>query len=154
MALLNTSGPRRDLSPGNSMGRDMADSFHVGVGNVPPVPNLGPDQGWVGMSVQFLVDAAQAGAEHVVFGRAVFAPGQSEHQWHRHPGAEEFVLLVRGQGIVLDGDNEIPVSAGDVAFHRQGAWHGFRNTSASEYSMILWAPAAAAFPAATLYHPR
>ena len=44
------------------MGRDMADSFHVAVGNVPPVPNLGPDQGWVGMSVQFLVDAAEAGA--------------------------------------------------------------------------------------------
>ncbi|MGH3408503.1 MAG: hypothetical protein ACRDRJ_39320 [Streptosporangiaceae bacterium] len=66
----------------------MADSFHVGIGDVAPVPGLGPDQGWVGMTVQFLVDAAGAGAEHVVFGRAVFAPGQAEHQWHRHPGAD------------------------------------------------------------------
>ena len=73
------------------MGRDMADSFHVSVGDVPPVPGLGPDHGWVGMTVQFLVDSVAAGAEHVVFGRAVFAPGESEHQWHRHPGAEEFV---------------------------------------------------------------
>ena len=91
------------------MGRDMADSFHVSVGDVPPVPGLGPDHGWVGMTVQFLVDSVAAGAEHVVFGRAVFAPGESEHQWHRHPGAEEFVMIVRGQGLVLDGDNEIPV---------------------------------------------
>ena len=89
----------------------MADSFRVGVGDVAPVPGLGPDQGWVGMTVQFLVDAAGAGAEHVVFGRALFAPGHAEHQWHRHPGAEEFALIVRDQGIVLDGDNEIPVSA-------------------------------------------
>ena len=63
----------------------MADSFRVGIGDVPVVPGLGPDQGWVGMTVQFLVDATGAGAEHVVFGRAVFAPGQAEHQWHR-PG--------------------------------------------------------------------
>jgi mannose-6-phosphate isomerase-like protein (cupin superfamily) len=114
------------------MGRDMADSFHVGVGNVPPVPNLGPDQGWVGMSVQFLVDAAEAGAEH----------------------AEEFVLLLRGQGIVLDGDNEIPVSAGDVAFHRQGAWHGFRNTSASEEAEMIWGWAGAASRAEAGYELR
>jgi hypothetical protein len=33
----------------------MADSFHVGIGDVPAVPGLGPDQGWVGMTVQFLV---------------------------------------------------------------------------------------------------
>ena len=39
------------------------------------MPGLGPDQGWVGMTVQLLVDAAEAGAEHVVFGRAVLAPG-------------------------------------------------------------------------------
>ena len=41
----------------------MADSFCVGIGAVPAVPGLGPDQGWVGMTVQFLVDAARAGAE-------------------------------------------------------------------------------------------
>jgi quercetin dioxygenase-like cupin family protein len=96
------------------------------------------------MTVQFLVDSVAAGAEHVVFGRAVFAPGESEHQWHRHPGAEEFVMLVRGQGLVLDGDNEIPVSAGDVAFHAKGAWHGFRNTSDTEEAEMIWGWAGAA----------
>jgi len=96
------------------------------------------------MTVQFLVDSVAAGAEHVVFGRAVFAPGQSEHQWHRHPGAEEFVMLVKGHGIVLDGDNEIPVRAGDVAFHAKGAWHGFRNTSDTQEAEMIWGWAGAA----------
>lgn len=137
------------------MGRDdMADSFHVGIGDVPPVPGLGPGQGWVGMTVQFLVDAMGAGAEHVVFGRAVFAPGHSEHQWHRHPGAEEFVLITRGQGIVLDGDNEIPVTAGDVAFHPKGAWHGFRNTSPTEEAEMIWGWAGASSRAQAGYELR
>jgi quercetin dioxygenase-like cupin family protein len=95
------------------------------------------------MTVQFLVDSVAAGAEHVVFGRAVFAPGESEHQWHRHPG-EEFVMIVRGEGTVLDGDNEVPVRAGDVAFHAKGAWHGFRNTSDTEEAEMIWGWAGAA----------
>ena len=97
------------------MGRDdMADSFHVGVGDVPPVPGLGPDQGWVGMTVQFLVDAMGAGAEHVVFGRAVFAPGHSEHQWHRHPGAEEFVFIPR-RDCKAEDDGWLATMVHDVA---------------------------------------
>jgi quercetin dioxygenase-like cupin family protein len=116
----------------------MADSYHVTVDSVDPVPGLGPEQGWVGMTVQFLIDGAKGGAQHFVFGRARFAPGRSEHEWHRHPGAEEFVLVVRGEGIVLDGDNEIPVKVGDVVFHRKGEWHGFRNTSDAEEAELIW----------------
>jgi len=54
------------------------------------------------------------------------------------PGAEEFALIVRGEGIVLDGDNEIPVKVGDLVFHRKGSWHGFRNTSDTEEAEMLW----------------
>jgi quercetin dioxygenase-like cupin family protein len=132
----------------------MAETFRVRVGEVEPIPGLGPSEGWVGMTVQFLVDAAGASSEHVVFGRAVFAPGKSEHQWHRHPGAEEFAFIVRGQGIVLDGDNEIPVSAGDVVFHPKGAWHGFRNTSDVEEAEMIWGWAGAASKAQAGYELR
>jgi quercetin dioxygenase-like cupin family protein len=117
---------------------NMADTYHVTVDSVEPVPGLGPEQGWIGMTVQFLIDGAQAGAQHFVFGRARFAPGRSEHAWHRHPGAEEFVLVARGEGIVLDGDNEIPVKVGDIVFHRKGEWHGFRNTSDTEEAELIW----------------
>ena len=52
----------------------MVDTYHVTVDSVEPVPGLGADQGWVGMTVQFLIDAAKAGSQHFVFGRARFAP--------------------------------------------------------------------------------
>lgn len=116
----------------------MHETYHVHVDEVAPVPGLGPDQGWVGMTVQFLVDAAKGGAQHFVFGRARFAPGESAHQWHRHPNAEEFAFIERGHGVVLDGDNEIPVEPGDVVFHEKGVWHGFRNTSPDEEAVMIW----------------
>lgn len=132
----------------------MSDTYHVHLDGVEPVPGLGPDQGWVGMTVQFLIDAAKADSKSFVFGRARFAPGPSEHQWHRHPNAEEFALIVRGQGIVLDGDNEIPVGVGDVVFHRKGEWHGFRNTSDTEEAEMIWGWAGAASKAEAGYELR
>ena len=132
----------------------MSDTYHVAIDDVNPVPNLGPDQGWVGMTVQFLIDKMNGGSEHVVFGRARFAPGRSTHQWHRHPNAEEFVYMTRGEGIVLDGDNEIPVKAGDIAFHRKGEWHGFRNTSDTIESEMLWGWAGASSKAEAGYELR
>ncbi len=132
----------------------MGGSYRVRLDQVDPVAGLGPEDGWVGMTVQFLVDRAGAGSQHMVFGRARFAPGGSEHQWHRHPGAEEFALIVRGEGIVLDGDDEIPVTAGDVVFHPKGAWHGFRNTSATEEAEMIWGWGGAASKAEAGYELR
>jgi NAD(P)-dependent dehydrogenase (short-subunit alcohol dehydrogenase family) len=43
----------------------MADSFRVGIGDVPAVPGLGPDQGWVGRPSS----------------SSSMPPGQAEHQW-------------------------------------------------------------------------
>jgi quercetin dioxygenase-like cupin family protein len=79
------------------------------------------------MAVQFLVDHRRGGAKNTVFGRAIFYPG-AEHMPHRHPNAEEVVYLVRGRGIALNGDEEIELGPGDVAFHPRNEWHGFRNT--------------------------
>ncbi len=47
-------------------------------------------------------------------------------------------MITKGEGIALDGDSDIPVKAGDVIFHRQGAWHGFRNTSPTEEAEMIW----------------
>ena len=121
------------------MGRDMADadSFRVGIGEVAPVPGLGPDQGWVGMTVQFLVDAAGAGSEHVVFGRAVFAPGEAEHQWHRHPGAEEFVLT---PGTALTFDSSEPhLLVNEGTEPAEGIWFvlGRRLTPESHHARLV-----------------
>jgi micrococcal nuclease len=77
----------------------------------PPTTVLG--RGWITMKVQFLISAANSGAQEVVFGRTIFTLG-SRHEAYRHANAEEIQYVVRGRGIVIDGDEEIPVVAGDV----------------------------------------
>jgi quercetin dioxygenase-like cupin family protein len=115
----------------------------VSIAEVPLADGLSEDEGWVKMKVQFLISAANSGSQEVVFGRTVFAPG-SRHEAHRHVNAEEIQYLVRGQGIVIDGDGEIPVVAGDVVHTQRGQWHGFINTSESEDAEMIWAWAGAA----------
>ena len=132
----------------------MGETYKVHIDDVAPVPALGPDQGWVGMTVQFLIDNMHGGSEFFVFGRARFAPGESEHQWHRHENAEEFAYITKGEGIVLDGDNEIPVKVGDIAFHKKGEWHGFRNTSSTEEAEMIWGWAGASSKDAAGYEMR
>lgn len=109
----------------------------VNVNSVENAQGLRADEGWIDMAVQFLINEANAGAEKVVFGRTIFRPG-SRHDWHRHENAEEVQYLVAGQGIVLDGDDEIDVVAGDVVFTPRGRWHGFRNTSDTDDAEIIW----------------
>jgi len=107
------------------------------IGATPLAPGLDETGGWVGMRVQFLLDR-ERGAEHTVLGRTIFEPGASRHETHRHPGAEEAVLIVRGRGIVVDGERELTVGPGDVVLHARNAWHGFRNTSETEEGEMLW----------------
>lgn len=98
---------------------------------------LDPKEGWIDMKVQFLIDKASAGADEMVIGRTVFPPG-ARHELHRHPGAEEFQYLLSGQGIVLNGDEEVPVAPGEVVFTPAGEWHGFRNASDTEDAVLFW----------------
>lgn len=115
------------------------DSYVVDVHAFPFEEGLDPREGWINMRVQFLIQAANAGATELVVGRTVFPPGSSRHERHRHHSADEFVYVVRGQGIVMNGDDEIPVREGQVAFHPKGIWHGFRNTSDTEEAEVIWA---------------
>lgn len=117
----------------------MTDSYVVDAHAFPSEEGLDPDEGWVNMNVQFLIQADGAGATNMVVGRTIFPPGASSHERHRHERAEEFVYVVRGEGIVINGDEEIPVRAGHIAFHPKGIWHGFRNTSDHEETELIWA---------------
>jgi quercetin dioxygenase-like cupin family protein len=119
-------------------------SYKVNVADFAADQNLASNDGWVNMAVQFLVDHAHGGARKVVFGRTVFAPGESVHELHRHAGAEEVVYLVRGSGVATNGDEEIVLNVGDIAFHPQGEWHGFYNTSPTEEAEMIWVWAGAA----------
>jgi quercetin dioxygenase-like cupin family protein len=98
---------------------------------------LDAKEGWIDMKVQFLIDNASAGADQMVIGRTVFAPG-SRHELHRHANAEEFQYLLSGEGVVLNADEEVPVKPGEVVFTPAGEWHGFRNASETEDAVLLW----------------
>jgi quercetin dioxygenase-like cupin family protein len=100
-------------------------------------PGLRADEGWIDMKVQFLITRENANNQKVVFGRTIFEPG-SRHEYHRHENAEEVQYVVRGEGVVLDGDNEIPVKVGDVVHTHRNVWHGFRNTSETETAEVIW----------------
>jgi quercetin dioxygenase-like cupin family protein len=112
-------------------------SYKANVESIEPERGLDPSGGWIKMDVQFLVDHQRGGATGTVFGRAIFHPG-AEHKPHRHPNAEEVVYLVQGRGIALNGNEEIELGPGDVAFHPRNEWHGFRNTSAAEEAEMIW----------------
>jgi quercetin dioxygenase-like cupin family protein len=119
-------------------------SYKVNVRELAPDSTLEADDGWVNMAVQFLVDKLHGGAQNVVFGRTVFAPGESVHEVHRHSGAEEVIYLVRGAGIATNGEEQLKLTAGDLAFHPKGEWHGFSNASATEEAELIWVWAGAA----------
>jgi quercetin dioxygenase-like cupin family protein len=113
------------------------ETYKASDGDVEFARGLDPNEGWIDMKVQFLIDKASAGADEMVIGRTVFPPG-ARHELHRHPGAEEFQYLLSGEGVVLNGDEEVPVKPGDIVFTPAGEWHGFRNASASQDAVLFW----------------
>lgn len=125
----------------------------VNISDVEFEHGLRRDEGWIDMKVQFLINADNSGNEEIVFGRTLFEPG-ARHEYHRHAHAEEIQYLVRGEGVVLDGDVEIPMKPGDVVLTHKNVWHGFRNTSDTETAELIWAWAGAASRAAAGYEAR
>lgn len=117
-------------------------AYKVNFDDVPVAQGLREDEGWIDMQVQFAINEETAGSTEAVFGRTVFRPG-SRHDWHRHDNAAEIQYLVSGEGVVLDGDDEIPVRPGDVVYTPKNRWHGFRNTSDTEEAVLVWAWAGA-----------
>jgi quercetin dioxygenase-like cupin family protein len=113
-------------------------SFKVNMADVPLAQGLREDEGWFDMQVQFAISRQHGGAQSFVFGRTVFPPGAA-HEWHRHEAAEEMQYVVRGEGVALTEEGEIPMATGDVLFTPEGEWHGFRNTSDAEVELLwLW----------------
>ena len=56
---------------------------------------------------------------------------------HMHERADEVFFVHRGEGIVILGEERIPISEGCVVFIPQGTWHGFESHSDELY--LVWA---------------
>lgn len=64
--------------------------------------------------------------ERLFAGLNCFEAGQ-EHALHTHAGQDKLYYVVEGQGIVRVGDDETPVSAGDLVLAKADEPHALRN---------------------------
>jgi mannose-6-phosphate isomerase-like protein (cupin superfamily) len=110
--------------------------YRTNIRDVPLVPGLRRDEGWVDMQVQFLIDQKSAGADTLVVGWTVLKPG-ARHERHRHHNCDEFFIVLKGRGTIYTGDGEEPSGEGDVVYSPRGCWHGFNNTSDADV-LLVW----------------
>lgn len=110
--------------------------YRTNLQDVPKVAGLLPEDGWINMQVQFLVDQKSAGSDKLLVGWTVLPPG-ARHDRHRHFHADEFFVVLKGHGMIYTDDGEEPSGKGDVIFTPRGHWHGFNNTSDKEV-ILVW----------------
>ena len=78
--------------------------------------------------------------DHIFAGLNCFEPGQ-EHKLHTHAGQDKLYYVVEGQGIVLVGDDETPISPGDLVLAKADEPHSLRNSGAARLVvMAIMAP--------------
>jgi quercetin dioxygenase-like cupin family protein len=81
--------------------------------------------GWgtqTSIDLSWLIDADLGGPGSGAVGRMKIAAGAAQAA-HRHPGAEEMMLVLDGRGVALVGGQEQPIEAGNLLFAPAGAAH-------------------------------
>jgi len=114
----------------------LTERFRTNLSEVPPVGGLREEEGWVDMRVQFLIDKAKAGSERFLLGWTVLPPG-ARHDRHLHRDADEFFVVLQGQGQIYTDPGTEPAGEGDVVFTPRGRWHGFDNTGQTDV-VLVW----------------
>lgn len=114
----------------------MTEPYRTRLDEVPLVPGLRRDEGWVDMQVQFLLDKHTAGTREFLLGWTVLPPG-ARHDRHRHHAADEFFIVLQGTGEVYTDLGREPAAQGDVIFTPRGHWHGFDNTGEKDV-VLVW----------------
>ncbi len=112
------------------------DRFLTNRADVPFVPNLREDDGWIDMKVQFLIDAANVGTDDFLLGWTTLPPS-ARHDRHLHRNADEFFVVLQGSGEIYTDDGREPAVTGDVVWTPRGRWHGFDNIG-DEDVVLVW----------------
>ncbi len=94
-------------------------------------------EGAIGCEVRWLVDEAQ-GAPNFAMRQFEVAPGGHTPK-HSHPYEHE-IFVLEGSGVVLEGDAEHLLSAGDFVLVTPGEVHQFRNTGATPLKFLCLVP--------------
>ena len=86
-----------------------------------------PAEGFVNMRAAVRVSSEVGGSHRMVLGESIFDGPGSVHNLHRHPSAEEFQVILDGEGFHIgEGGVETQVGPGEVMLMPAGEWHGFR----------------------------
>ncbi len=94
-------------------------------------------EGSRGCQVRWLVDEAQ-GAPNFAMRQYEVAPGGFTPK-HSHPYEHE-VFVLEGSGVVLEGDRQHPLKAGDFVFVSPSEVHQFRNTGDVPLKFLCMVP--------------
>jgi quercetin dioxygenase-like cupin family protein len=84
-----------------------------------------PSPGGDPFRVTWLADRDRGGSRSGALAVVDFEAG-ALHAEHRHPGAEQALVVLAGEGAFLTSAGEQPASTGAVLYAPAGAWHGFR----------------------------
>ena len=100
-------------------------------------------EGAVDCTVRWLVGEPD-GAPNFAMRQFEVAPGGHTPK-HNHPYEHE-VFVLEGDGVVLEGDTEHPLTAGDVVYVAPDEVHQFRNTGSQPLKFLCLVPNAAQRP--------
>ena len=107
-------------------------------------------EGASGCHVRWLV-GERDGAPNFAMRQFEVAPGgHTPH--HSHPYEHE-VFVLEGQGVILDGQLERPLRAGDVVYVAPGDVHQFRNNGHAPLKFLCLVPNSASKLPATMCAP-
>lgn len=115
---------------------------HLSMGDFPVDRRLSSNDGWLKMDVQWLVTNESCGSRFCTVGHTIFHPASSDkssmHDLHTHPDAEEIIIVLRGTGRAISGDEEFPIGPGSVIFVPVGDRHLVENTSETEDMEVIF----------------
>ncbi len=94
-------------------------------------------EGAVNCTVRWLIGEAD-GAPNFAMRQFEIAPGGHTPK-HHHPYEHE-VFVLEGEGVVLEGDQEHRLCAGDVVLVSPDEIHQFRNTSSAPLKFLCLVP--------------
>jgi len=116
----------------------MSKIFFTSINGTPTDKSLVAENGWHDMDLKWVVTKDNMGAEVLTFGRTLFAPGGATHAMHTHENAEEVILVLKGKGVSIIGDERESMGVGDVCFIPRGIPHSFINESPTEECEIVF----------------
>jgi quercetin dioxygenase-like cupin family protein len=104
-------------------------------------------EGTRGATVRWLI-SENDGAPNFAMRQFTLAPGGHTPR-HFHPYEHE-VFVLEGEGVVIEGDTEHPLRAGDVVFVRPDEIHQFRNPGSVPLKFLCLIPNSAAGKSVTV----